>query len=88
MSDKPLNADSDDDEEAYELNEITMNNEQQEEGTNSVQTSNIDARMNALPEPIPPELRPTNKHQGSSNTGPKGVLADFEEAKKICETNE
>jgi len=69
--------DSSDEEDAYQLEELNVN---QEENKNEVEKISLDARMNTLPEPIPPQLR-SNK-QGAANTGPKGVLADYDMAKQ------
>jgi len=60
--------------EEYEIEEIEAAEEQQNKADNHV---SLDVRMNSLPTPAPPELMPNNH-----NTGPKGVLSDFDLAKQ------
>lgn len=75
-----LEDDSSDSEFEYQMQEIAMNPEQYTE-KEPEQRTKIDTRMDAQP---PPEIREgydPRGHWKSANTGPKGVLNDFEEAK-------
>jgi len=73
-----LNEDSEDSEGAYEMEEIMQQPEEHDD--ESERRPAIDARMNSLP---PPVIRNNIDPRGmwnSSNTGPKGVKADYKEA--------
>lgn len=73
-----LNEDSEDSEEAYQMEEILQEPDEPDE--EAERRPAIDARMNSLP---PPVIRNNIDPRGmwnSSNTGPKGVKADYKEA--------
>jgi hypothetical protein len=75
-----LNEDSEDSEDAYEMEEIMQ--EPEEHDDEQERRPAIDARMNSLP---PPVIRNNIDPRGmwnSSNTGPKGVKADYKEAQR------
>jgi hypothetical protein len=82
------NGDSEDSEDAYVMEEFARGEQQQEADPDSHGPhSQLDARMGSVPPPAMTAVPPVRKNRdgrgnySSSNTGPKGVKADYEEAK-------